>query len=222
MDLRLTAVMEARLRTSGFEEEVLDFSNPTGEGFESGGPGGGGGGGRGGGGGDGDGGGSRDSGWGGSRAHYEAAVRGGGAGAGGVEGGGEEPEEESDAPKWNNGAKCRVGHCMTQGNCTRGTAAESGGGGGGCGGAGSCLVGAAIQWECAPCLACSREVLLRADWVGRRRLTASKCVLKAPVVSPFEATTCRNAFRLWFQIQFAPLQLGHRSGQQREATQSGG
>ena len=39
MDLRLTPETEALLKEAGFAEEVLDFTEPTGEGFVSGGRG---------------------------------------------------------------------------------------------------------------------------------------------------------------------------------------
>jgi hypothetical protein len=41
--------------------------------------------------------------------------------------------------------------------------------------------------------------------VGRRNLTLSEPVLKAPMVSAFETTMCSTAFKLCFQLLLLPL-----------------
>jgi len=43
---------------------------------------------------------------------------------------------------------------------------------------------------------------------GRCRLTVSKLVLNAPMVSALEATICCSTFELRFQFQVAPLHQG--------------
>ena len=141
MDLRLTRTMEAALVEAGLVEEVLDFTEPSGPGFMSGGePG------------------SNhfsDTG----EEEEEGVKEEEGEGSakrrsGGSDGGGGRSllEDEKLRTTWSLGAKCRVGHCVTWANCTRGQLRDVGNkeqGGGGCGGGGSCAMGAAIQWECA-------------------------------------------------------------------------
>ena len=118
LDLRLTREMRGGLEAAGLKEEVLDFTDPSMQGFRS-----------------------------------------------GAEPGGDHfipGDADRDEPSgWVHGAKCRVGHCVTWRNCTRDTSDVVRG----CGGAGSCHLGASSEWTCRECLACSREILLRGDWV---------------------------------------------------------
>jgi len=51
---------------------------------------------------------------------------------------------------------------------------------------------------------------VKAVKVGRCRLTASKSVLEAPMVSAIETRICWTAFKLCFHVQLAPLHQGHQ------------
>ena len=58
-------------------------------------------------------------------------------------------------------------------------------------------------------------------WVGRCRLTVSKPVFKAPIVSALETTISETAFKVCFQFQLAPLYLGRLPGQRQSEGHQG-